>query len=76
MLKNRNPRIPCPHLHGYHRNNPWTRAMTPPPELSLPTSGSGLIAAPKGTTRAFSVAAGVHKATPGEHVSESFAITP
>ena len=73
MLKNRNPRIPCPHLHGYHRNNPWTRAMTQPPEPSLPPTTKHRS---KGTTRAFSVAAGVHKATPGEHVSESFAITP
>ena len=33
MLKS-NPRIPCAHLTGYHRNNPFTRAMTPPPELN------------------------------------------
>lgn len=71
-MKNLNPRIPCPDLHGYHRNNPFTRAMTPPPELNSSPSTRHRA---KGTTKAFSVAVGVHKATPGERVPESFVAT-
>lgn len=68
-----NPKIPCAHLHGYHRNNPFTRAMTPPPELnSSPTTRHRA----KGTTRAFSVAVGVHKSAPGEFIPDGFNITP
>lgn len=67
-----NPKIPCAHLTGYHRNNPFTRAMTPLPELnSSPTTRHRA----KGTTKAFSVAVGVHKATPGERAPESFVST-
>lgn len=60
MLKS-NPRIPCAHLKNCDRNNPWTRAMEPPPELSSSPSTRHRA---KGTTRAFSVAKGVHTATP------------
>lgn len=68
-----NPKIPCAHLHGYHRNNPFTRAMTPPPELnSSPTTRHRA----KGTTRAFSAAVGVHKSAPGEFIPDGFNITP
>ena len=68
----RNPRIPCAHLHGYHRNNPWTRAMTPPPELSSSPSTKHRA---KGTTKAFSTAVGVHKSAPGEYIPDGFVIT-
>lgn len=68
----RNPKIPCPHLRGHHRNNPFTRAMTPPPELSSSPSTRHRA---KGSTKAFTVAKGVHTATPGERVLESFAVT-
>lgn len=71
MLKS-NPKIPCAHLTGYHRNNPFTRAMTPPPELSSSPSTKHRA---KGTTRAFSVAVGVHKSAPGEYIPEGFVIT-
>lgn len=71
MLKS-NPKIPCAHLTGYHRNNPWTRAMTPPPELNSSPSTRHQA---KGTTRAFSVAVGVHKSAPGEYIPEGFVIT-
>lgn len=72
-MKNLNPRIPCPHLHGCNRNNPFTRAMEPPPELS--TSPATRHQA-KGTTRAFSVAVGVHKSAPGEFIPDGFNVTP
>ena len=69
----RNPRIPCAHLHGYHRNNPFTRAMEPPLELnSSPTTKHRA----KGTTKAFSTAVGVHKSAPGEFIPDGFNITP
>ena len=69
----RNPRIPCAHLHGCDRNNPWTRAMEPPPELNSSPSTKHRA---KGTTKAFSVAKGVHKSASGEFIPDGFNITP
>lgn len=71
-MKNRNPKIPCAHLHGYHRNNPFTRAMEPPLELNSSPSTKHRA---KGTTKAFSVAKGVHNSAPGEYIPEGFVLT-